>query len=188
VAFLVDRGPLGMLLLLFAGAAAALLALKRVRSGDADVALGAAAMLGTLSAALVAGLFDAVLLLPAPAFFTAATVGALLPVAPAVVSRPLGGRERMAGWLVGAVVAAVLVAHSAGQLRAILLTRDDTSRAVVERALRYDPGNYRLHLLLARRGSCATRVRHARAAAALMPYHPFPRQAASACGVRLLRR
>lgn len=187
VAFLVDRGPIGVLLLLFAGAAAVLVALRRTRGSDPGTALACAALVGTLCAALVAGMFDAVLLLAAPAFFVAAATGALLPASPPVVDRRLSTGDRVAAVLGGIVVAAVVAAASAGQLAGILMTRDSQSRAAVEKALRYDPGDYRLELLLSRRGSCRSRIPHARAAHALMPYHAAPRHELAACGVRVER-
>jgi hypothetical protein len=49
-------------------------------------------------------------------------------------------------------------------------------------ALRLDPGNHRLHLVLARRGRCTARLPHARALADLLPYHAAPRRALAACG------
>ena len=82
------------------------------------------------------------------------------------------------------LVACAVTALTAGQLRALILTQQSTSRRTVNDALTYDPGDYRLNLLMMNRGSCASRVRYARAAADLLPYHAAPRNALRACGVR----
>ena len=183
--FLVERGPIGVLLLLGAFAAAAAASLKAAWRGDRDRALGSVALLGTLAAAFVCGLFDAVLLLPAPTFFVFAVLGALLP-SPAhlVVDRPLRGWTRTLTTMGALLVACAVTALTAGQLRALILTQQSTSRRTVNDALTYDPGDYRLNLLMMNRGSCASRVRYARAAADLLPYHAAPRNALRACGVR----
>ena len=188
VAFLAERGIVGVLLLAGAGIAAMITALRRLRPGtppgetDRLAALSAAALSGMLAVAVVTGLFDAVLVLAAPTYFVFCLMGVLLPATRAVVSRnvsPKAGRALFAG---ASVLVLVLVVTSAGRLAAIRIAGDGRDRAAVERALRFDPGNHRLHLILARRGACRTRVPHARAAAALMPYHSAPAAALRACG------
>ncbi|MCI0434212.1 MAG: O-antigen ligase family protein [Gemmatimonadetes bacterium] len=146
-------------------------------------ALAPAALLGTLAAVIVTGLFDAVLLLAAPSFYVFALTGLLLPTTRPVVSlEPRQGVRRSgSGALV--LLSLALIASSAGQLTAMRLAGDGRNRESVERALRYDPGNHRLHLLLARRGTCRQRAPHALAAAALMPYHPSTAAALRACGL-----
>ena len=202
VTFAVERGPVGALLLLAALAAAALAALLALgrrdggpadgapRAADAalatrDRALGAAALLGALAAAVVCGLFDAVLLLPAPTFFVFAALGTLLPPPRrAAVYRPLGGGTRTVASLAALVLALGLVATTAGQLYALIITRDSTSRRTIDQALTYDPGDYRLYLLLLGRGSCGPHGAYARGAAHLLPYHALPRRALRQCHVR----
>ncbi|HET9985402.1 MAG TPA: O-antigen ligase family protein [Longimicrobiales bacterium] len=188
VTYLVERGPIAVLLLLGAGAATCLIALRRLRGQDPDAAVAATMLLGVLAAALVTGMFDAVLLLATPAFFVAASMGALLPTTGAVVSRRLATRQRFGLASTAAVFALLVTLVTGGQLAAIILTYESTSRASMERALRFDPGDYRLHLMMMRRGSCSRRVPHARAAASLMPYHAAPRQALAECGIRVKRR
>lgn len=184
VALLVERGPIAVLLVLLAGGAAASTAIRALRSEDRDAALPAAALLGTFAAIAVTGAFDAVLLLPAPTYLAAAAAGALLPPGRPLLSVPLAPWPRRATALAALALAAASALTTAGQLRAILLTRDSADRATIERALRLDPGNHRLHLRLARSGPCSVRIPHARAAAHLMPYHPAPQRALRACGVR----
>lgn len=175
IAVLAERGPIGALLLLLAGLSAALVALRRLR--DPETGVHAVAALGVLTATVTTGLFDAVMLLAPPTLLVFAALGALLPDTGAVVTRPLEGRRRMAAILVPLAVATALVAQSAGQLNAIRITQVGRQRDAAREALRYDPGNYRLHLLLAMRGSCD----HARAARRLLPNHEWPRRLMRNC-------
>src|SRR5438552_13932022 len=119
---------------------------------------GSPALIATAAGAIVAGLFDAVLLLPAPALLVWMTLGALSTSPP-----PQPSRSRT--WLALAVIviSAIGAARSAAQLVAmhIYMTRGD--RASLERAATIDPGNYRVQLRLARIGRRA-RCEHAIAA------------------------
>ncbi len=182
VAMMVERGPIGALLLTFAGAAAALIALRRLRSDEPGVARRCIAVLGVVTAAFVAGLFDAVLLLAAPTFFVAAALGALLPATAPVTSRPLEGAARRALVFVVPVLLGLQILYAGGRLASILITNDDQNRATLERAVRFDPGSHRLRLLLARRGGCSVSLPHARAVSRLMPFHDAPRAAMRRCG------
>ncbi|HEX9109474.1 MAG TPA: hypothetical protein VF832_19670, partial [Longimicrobiales bacterium] len=215
VTFAVERGPIGVLLLLGALAAAALACLRALRArlprrvaappvddlalasapppaddvalavAIRDRALGAAALLGALAAAFVCGLFDAVLLLPAPTFFVFAALGALLPPpARAVLYRPLGGGQRALLSLGAIVLTLGIAAATAGQLNALVLTQQSTSRRTVDAALTWDPGDYRLYLLMVNRGVCGPRSSYARALYDQLPYHPAAKRARRACGVR----
>jgi O-antigen ligase len=179
VAFLSERGVAGLLLLALALALIARAAFRRLRRTDAaHDALCAAALLAVLAATLVAGLFDAVLLLAVPAFIVWTALGALH--APA----PHDGPARATALRTAAAALVLLVvlggaARSAAQLTAIgLYAADD--RAMLRLAARIDPGNYRVRLALAGTGGRADRCRHAQAAHAL-----FPTAAAAA---RLQRR
>ena len=175
-----ERGIIGVLLLLGAGLSAAVTAWRRLR--QPGQALASVALLGCLTAAMVAGLFDAVLLLAAPTLFVFAAVGALLPPSGAVVSIPLDPRRRRTALAAASLVSVLVVLRSAGELTAIALSSQGRQRVVLERASQFDPGNHRLHLYLAMRGSCAQRLPHARAARRLLPFHDWPRRAAAACG------
>jgi O-antigen ligase len=180
VAFLAERGAIGVLLLLGLGLAAALTAVRRLgEPGQEGAAIG---VLAVLAAASVTGLFDAVLLSAAPTLFVFAALGALLPATGAVLARdPPRAQLR---WLkTGLVIAGLLgVAQSAAGVTALGIVGRSRERAVLARAVRWDPGNHRLHLTLAMRGSCRQRLPHARAAARLLPYHEWPRRALRACG------
>jgi O-antigen ligase len=191
-----ERGVPGVLLLLAAGVAAAAVALRRVvvddevrsahggAAGTDGKAARALAALGILAAAFVAGLFDAVLLLAAPAFFVATSLGALLPRTTPVLQRVPAPRARMALTTAMLVFSSLLTVLTCGRLGALLTAQDRQSREQLERAAKLDPGGHRVHLLLATRGPCAERIPHGRAARALMPFHDAPERALRACGIR----
>jgi hypothetical protein len=181
MALLVERGAIGALLLLATIGSAAIAGLRRLR-GEPHVALAAIAQLGLMAAVLVTGAFDAVLMLPAPTYFFATALGLLLPASHPVFSRQPSRRVRRTLGTTALVIIAGLTAVTAGQVAAILITRDGGSRAALQLAARFDPGSHRLRLLLARRGSCANRLPHARAAVRLMPHHDAPERALRACG------
>lgn len=160
VAFVAERGLAATLLL---GVALLLMLRKR------------AALLGVMAGAVVAGLFDAVLLLPAPAFLAWAAFGALQPAEDA----PQTGGLKAAAPLVLLVVAMGL-ARSAMQLTAIELFSTHSDRAALERAAQLDPGSYRIHMRLAARGG-KSRCAHAVAARDLFPNSPAAQAAARGC-------
>jgi hypothetical protein len=184
IALVAERGIIGLITLLVAGAAIITISVRRLVGGDPGSALNAAASLGILAASTVTGVFDAVLLNPAPAGFVAISLGLLLPRTRAVVDRPLEGRARRIAIFGVTILAAAISVYSLVQLLAIRVTRESQTRATIERAARIDPTSHRLRLQLARRGACVARIPHARAAASLMPYHEAPRRALAACGVR----
>jgi O-antigen ligase len=144
-------------------------------AAGAEDALLAAAMLGTVAAAVVAGAFDAVLLLGLPALLVWAALGALTAVDPEPAKMP---RLAVPALL---LLSAIGVARSAGQLVAIGIFSSGSSRAALERASVIDPGNYRLHLRLARSGKKQQRCAHAAAAHALFPHATAAREAMQGC-------
>src|SRR5207248_1847671 len=89
VAYLSERGVVGLGLLLLAALGLlgrALGDLRRARTAgeirDPERVLTAVALVGTLIATLIVGAFDAVLLVPVPAFFVWTLAGALSPAEP----------------------------------------------------------------------------------------------------------
>jgi O-antigen ligase len=185
MAMLAERGLPASLLLLAVGVAIALGAWARVRSGTRRApALGDLTIVATLIAVAVVGAFDAVLLLPAPAFFAWTVIGALAssarPVGEVVVSPR--GRRRLAA-AVG-IVGGALLLHSLAQVAAMALSaRGD--REAVELAARVDPGSYRIHMRLAQdwraAGRCERARPHAERARDLFPNHPAPQVVLRAC-------
>jgi hypothetical protein len=162
VAFVAERGFI----------AAAVLALALVLLVRRD-----AALLAMLAAVGVAGLFDAVLLLPAPALIAWSAFGALSR-APVILSREEGeespeapSRRSFAALRMTAMLAIVIAllgaARSAAQLTAMEIFATHSDRATLDRASHLDPANYRIHMRLARGGR--TRCAHALAAHRLYP-------------------
>jgi hypothetical protein len=152
-------------------------AARRLR--DPELAPYAVATLGILAATFVTGLFDAVLLLAPPTLFVLGALGALLPDTGVVFARPLTNlSKRGASWPAFGL-ALLLVASSSMQLIAVIATQEGRTRAVLERAVVWDPGNHRLHLLLAMRGGGC---QHGRRARVLLPFHEWPRRLVERCG------
>jgi O-antigen ligase len=183
VALVAERGlPAAVLLVLaFLGIAAA--GIRRlVGARDADEGLSAAALLGTLAAAVVAGAFDAVLLLALPTLLVWAALGALW--TPSVREGPVARVPQTIVLVLVALVAGAGAARSAGQMAAIVLSATRTDTAALERAARFDPGNYRVRLRLARSGSREERCRHALAAHALYPSAHAARDRSRGCDGR----
>ena len=176
VAMLSERGVVGVVLLLLLGLSACVVAFRRLR--DPDHAPYAVAALGILAATFITGLFDAVLLLAPPTLFVFAALGALLPETGVVFARPFPERTRKVVSWTAFAVSLLLVASSSMQLIAVVATQEGRNRATLERAMRWDPGNHRLHLLLAMRGAGCS---HNRAAARLLPFHEWPRRLAARC-------
>jgi O-antigen ligase len=178
VAFLTERGAVGVLALLGGFVAMALAALRRLRREDPGMVRRAITLLGVLTAALIAGAFDAVLLLAPPALMVWTAAGLLMPET-GIVWRMSHRRRLTALLILGVGVAA---ARNAGQIRAISLAGPGWPVDRLFRAVRYDPGSYRLQLMLGQRAGCAKGKSHAQAAARLFPDHPAPRRAVARCG------
>jgi O-antigen ligase len=108
VAFASERGFVAAMIMAVVFIGIAFTGLKR---RDADDGLAAAALLATVAAAVLAGMFDAVLLLPLPTFLVWGVLGALWSAAPS---------RRMPVWIlipviavaaVGAIQSAVQLSH-----------------------------------------------------------------------------
>ncbi|MCC7132769.1 MAG: hypothetical protein IT352_08990, partial [Gemmatimonadales bacterium] len=178
VALLAERGPVASLAWLGFLASLALVALRR--AADPDHGTAALAAFGVMTAVAVQGLFDAVVLLAPPTLIGMASLGALLPATRPIRAVELTGRRlRWLFWF-GLVVGA-LALKSAGQVEAILTAADGWSTPNLVRAVRTDPGNYRLHLAIAQRAGCGTARPHAAAAARQLPYHPIPPRLVARC-------
>jgi len=183
-----ERGFVALALLLLTGATLALGAWARVRRGERHLpAITDLAIVATLLAILVVGAFDAVLLLPVPTLFGWTIVGALASSARPIREIPLTSRSRRHLMIGVAVVGALFVGRAATQTIAMSVF-DGGERKAMERAAAFDPGSYRIRMLLgrawARAGRCDRAVPHATAARDLFPNHPAPAQLLRACGVR----
>ena len=182
VALVVERGPAAALLWIATLACFGVVALRRAR----DPAHGAAAIaaLGVMAAFSVEGVFDAVMLLAPPTLISAAALGALLPA-----TRPVGRipvSVRRSRWLLGfSVLTVPLLVRTAGETTAVVTAGSGYPISRLEEAVRFDPGNYRLHLHLALRSGCSASGRlHALRAAELLPNHPWSRRLLARCGLR----
>jgi O-antigen ligase len=173
IAFLSERGFAAGLLVIGVFAAFALTSLRRaMRAIDFDDALFAATLVALAVAASVAGTFDAVLVLALPAFVIWTAIGALW-TPPATTQRP-----RALLMLIVVVLSLAGMVRSGAQLAAMHYYERGQSLSL---ASRIDPGNYRLHMRLARAGKRAQRCEHAKAALRLYPTSGAARAAASGC-------
>jgi len=130
-----------------------------------------AAVMAIVAAAVVAGLFDAVLLLPVPAFIVFTAIGALSGAPP-----PSTARGPTPVVLILIVIAAVATVRSGAELVAMSMNDHAAQAATL------DPGNYRIQMRL------ASKCDHARAAHALFPYADAARAASRRCGERSTAR
>jgi O-antigen ligase len=185
VAILAERGLPAFVLLMLAGTTVALGAWARARSpARRPAALEDLTIVATLIALAVVSAFDAVLLLPAPAFFVWTAIGALASTARPIRELPL---DRTARRRVGAGIAAiggVLVLHALAQVFAMAIASGG-DRSALELAARLDPGSYRIHMALAqewrRAGRCDRARPHAERARELFPHYPAPTVVIRAC-------
>jgi O-antigen ligase len=164
IAAISERGIAAFVLLTFAFLALTTAAIRDLRCAiDVQDALAAAALLGILAGAVVAGTFDAVLLLAIPAFLVWTALGALS-VPQESPPRPTW-RFLWIGILVITIAGAV---RSTTQIIAMDIFATHSDRGALVRAAQIDPGNYRLQLRIARMGG-RTRCEHARIAHDLFP-------------------
>jgi O-antigen ligase len=164
IAFISERGWAAFALLALVFFLLAGKGFRRLREAvDAPDALAAASLLAIVAGAVVAGTFDAVLLLAVPAFLVWMALGAL-DISAETVARPAA---KIA--LVGIVIlCGAGVFRSGAEVIAMDIFSARGDRASLSRAAEIDPGNYRLQLRLARIGGRA-RCAHAGAAHALFP-------------------
>jgi len=177
VASIAERGLAATVLLALALLGILLAAFRQLRRAlDVEEGLAAAALLGTLAGAGVAGAFDAVLLLAVPALLVWTAAGALLPSS----SPESPAAPRWLPFLL-VLLAALGAVRSAAQLVAMQIYATSGDRAALTRASSIDPGNYRLQLRLARIGPRKERCRHALAARDLFPNAAAAKAVARPC-------
>lgn len=163
-------------------------------------ALAGGALGGVLAATLIAGAFDAVLLLAAPAAVVWPALGALSELAeegrpdraapsgfvPHERTVAAGRRQRIGpavargGALVLALAAALAIAHAAA-----MALYEDGGATAVRTAAGLAPGDYRIRsraaTLALGRGDCAAARAHAAAAHAMAPAAGAPRRVLASC-------
>lgn len=179
VAQVSERGFLTTFLLLAALAVMAWQSLLRLmRTSDADEALPCATLLALLAAAMVAGAFDAVLILALPTLIVWTALGVLW-TPESTSMRP----TRASALTVVTLIAGLGAMRSVAQLGGMYayVTFENTHALRIGSLI--DPGNYRLHMKLAgaRRLKASVRCRHARAAHELFPYAAAAKQAQRNC-------
>jgi len=181
VALLVERGGLAALLLLAAGA----VFVQDIWRGTRDGATGlrAATALGVLGATLVVTLLDAVLQTAVPAVIVPLLLGALAPEEPAAgTPATITPSPRQRGIVAGLLVVAILgLVRTGMEWAAIRHVGSSRSTARLEEALRFDPWNYRIRVVLVQRGSCDRRRPHLRVLEGLLPWHPVVRAVRARC-------
>jgi O-antigen ligase len=168
IAWISERGFAAALVLALTFAAIAIHAFRQLyRAQDLDHGLEAAALLATIVGALVAGAFDAVLLLALPALLIWSAIGALWQ-GELARARPRPEFAQLA-MLCLVVISVAGAARSAAQLVAMGVYENRSDRSSMVIASRIDPGNYRLRMRLARMSRGSARCAHARAAHGLLP-------------------
>jgi len=187
MAFVSERGLIATVMLGLALIALLADGWRALRAGvTPEDRLAACALVGTIVALVVVSLFDAVLLLPAPALLSWAALGALAPVPRERKAIDLSLVRRALLLAFVAVLGALAVWRSAAQLRAMAIYSNSNRTSQLELASSTDPGSYRIHLRLAegysRRGSCTKARAHASAARALFPNAPAPKRVLARCG------
>ncbi|MGH9423354.1 MAG: O-antigen ligase family protein, partial [Thermoanaerobaculia bacterium] len=178
IACIAERGVAAFVLLALVFFRLAKRGLRQLRNAiDAQEGLAAAALLGIVAGAIVAGTFDAVLLLAVPAFLVWAALGALW------IPDDVQPRRAWSVVVLLAILALPIagVVRSASQLLAMDIYATHSDRAALVNAARIDPGNYRLRLRLAHMGGRA-RCENARAAHALLPSARAAVEASRGCG------
>jgi hypothetical protein len=184
VAFVSERGALATLLFVLALAGLAVGAFRRVlATADQEDALAGVATVAVVAALIVAGLFDAVLLLAWPTFFAWTALGALSRAGTTGLPLPPAMRTAAFALVVAAVAAGAL--RSSAQLTGMGIYAQRSDTTWLTRAARIDPGNYRIRIRLARPGTGlprAARCEHAHAAHALFPNAREARTLSRGCG------
>ena len=190
VALLVERGGPAFVVLLTAGGLILVRAGRRLfGTTTRDEALEALTLTGFVVVLAVVGMFDAVLLLPAPTYLIWAALGALVPDGrPQLIVTPTP-RQRRGLTAAAAIVGVLLLARGGFQLAAMTVYSSGRDTATIERAARLDPGSYRIQMGAAAieigRKRCDLARPHAERARALFPTLPAPVRYLRACGVRL---
>lgn len=158
------------------------------RAPDADRALLGGVFGAVLTATVVVGAFDAVLLLAAPAFIAWAALGVLAVEsgAPDAAARPVRWPATPRRLALAALAAAGALGSARALAQGTAMALFGTGRASsIAAAGTFDPGSYRIRLrqaeLAAQRGRCAEVRRHAAAAHALLPEAAAPRRLAARC-------
>lgn len=185
IAFLAERGVIATAAILGVFGALLLGTLRRWSNAGDDAVLAKVAAMGTIAATLVVSVFDAALLLAAPAFLVWSVLGVTSGIAR--VGRPVSVPRAM--WLTALAltfgVLGTAVVRSAAQTAAIATVGTGGQRAGWYAASAIDPGSYRINVrvaeLYAGRGQCTAARKYARRALGLFPDARAPRRVLQSC-------
>lgn len=191
--FLSERGLLAALCLLLALLSLAIRSWRWWLASPVRVEqLHLLALPALILATITCGAFDAVLLLPIPAFYVWAAAGVLTPPEQGGRVVPLSGRRKT--WLVGAlaVFGSAATARSILQCVAMGVSEQGWKIGEAERAVRLDPGSYRIRMFLAQRyytrGDCTRTRAQAAKAHEMFPEAPRPKRLLRSCGAAVSDR
>lgn len=190
VAFLSERGAIATIALAGVFAVIFFRSLRRWRDLDGhDAVLLRVALAATVVATMVVSAFDAVLLLPAPAFLAWLIFGAALGESKTGDERDFSESKWKALSLAVLFVAGLGVARSAAQTIAMMQVGNGGRTAEWVSGARWDPGSYRISQRVAdtyaNLGQCSKARQYAMRAVSLFPNSPPARRVARRCGIRL---
>ncbi len=188
MAFISERGFAGALLLLGVFASLFFRSLHRWKDHpDGDTVLMQVMAASTVVAVMVTSAFDAVLLLPAPAFLAWLILGAATGERRTEKEIAVSGTK----WIAVAallILSTVSVARSATQAIAMSTVGTGGRTASWVAGAFWDPGSYRINQrvadIYANRGQCRRAIPFARQAANLFPNSGPARRALRRCGIR----
>jgi O-antigen ligase len=187
VAFVSERGFVAAAALLFVFIALFFGAFRGWRELDtSELVLAKLVLAGTITAAMVVSMFDASLLLAAPALLIWSAVGA----ASGVGTWKAYDEERSSNWRMTLIAIFVFtcfsIARSSTQIVAMSQVGEGGLRAGWMRGAAWDPGSYRINTrvaeLYANRGRCAAAKTYAMHARDLFPNAAAPRRILKRCG------
>jgi hypothetical protein len=188
VAFVSERGAVATIALLGVFTLLFFSSFRKWRDiGSYDAVLLRLALAGTVVTTMVVSAFDAVLLLPAPAFLAWLILGAANAERGAARDVVISaGRARMLAIAV-AIVLLIGVARSAASAAAMASVGTGARTAGWVTAARLDPGSFRINQriadIYANRGQCRKARPYVRNALDLFPNSPPARRTARRCGV-----
>jgi O-antigen ligase len=192
VAFVSERGIVGALTLAAVFAVIFFRALRGWKEHErSEMVLLSIAVAGTVVSTMVVSAFDAVLLLPAPAFLAWMILGAGSGARRGGRVVDLSGKSWALGVFMLLAVCLLDVARSGAQVKAMYDVGTGTRRAGWVSGAKWDPGSYRIEQrvaeLYANRGDCRTSRIHSRRALELFPYSPQARRTARRCGIKVAK-
>jgi O-antigen ligase len=187
VAYVSERGLVAALALLGVFASLFFGSLRKWRDlPDGSAVLAKVALAATIVATMVVSAFDAVLMLPAPAFVTWLAIGAA--AGRRTSTRPATIAPRLRKGLIAVVLLlmSVSVARSGAMVMSMAAVGTGGTRAGWIRGALLDPGSYRINQrvaeLYANRGQCSRARPFASRARSLFPDAAAPKRVLRRCG------